>query len=164
MTVSPKKVAPLLLLVSLTALLVLSYACGGDGDGDREPAATFPARGGDGRGGKVETYDIAMNDNFFAPSEFALSGGVTVRFNISHPATAIHNLRVAGADNVYNNQDYAVSDPTLVNAGEVATLEWDTPAAGGTFDFRCDFHPQAMVGKITVQQTEGPSDGGQEGP
>src|SRR3990170_3637611 len=117
MTVSPKKVAPLLLLVSLTALLILSYACGGDGDGG---------------GGKVETYDIAMNDNFFAPSEFALSGGVTVRFNISHPATAIHNLRVAGADNVYNNQDDAVSDPTLVNAGEVATLEWDTPAAGGT--------------------------------
>jgi len=112
----------------------------------------------------VQEFSISFADNTFEPAEFAAAGGVVVQFNITNGGAAIHNVRTAGADNVFNNEDDAVSDPPLVNGGETAVLQWAAPVAGGTFDFRCDFHPEAMVGTITVEKGEESSDGGQEGP
>ncbi len=143
---------------------MLSYACGDDDDTSGEPAASFPAGGGGGDGADVQEFDISLRDNTSEAAEFTVSGGVIVQFNITNDGAAIHNMRIAGADNVYNNEDDAVSDPSLVDAGEMALLQWATSVAGGTFDFRCDFHPQAMAGMITVEKADESSDGGQEGP
>ena len=151
-------------LVVLAAVLTLSYACGDDDDTGAEPAASFPAGGGGGNGEDVERFDIAMADNTFDPTEFTVTGGVIAEFSILNSGAAIHNVRIAGADNEYANEDDAVSDPTLVNGGEAATLQWFAPAAGGTFDFRCDFHPLSMVGKITVTPGDEPNGAGEEGP
>lgn len=154
----------MLLLFALTAALTLSYACGDDGENEGEPAASFPAGGGGGDGEKVEKFDVSLGDNAVEPAEFTVRGGVIAAFSITNSGVAIHNVRIAGADNEFANEDDAISDPTLVNGGETATLEWFTPSAGGTFDFRCDFHPQAMVGKIIVTPGEESTNGGQEGP
>lgn len=153
---------PGLLLVAV--VVVVSLACGGDDDNGGEPAASFPAGGGDGDGEEVEKFDVSFGDNTVEPAEFTVSGGVVAEFSINNTGVAIHNMRIAGADNEFANEDDVVSDPTLVNGGETATLEWFAPTAGGTYDFRCDFHPQAMVGKIIVTPGEESTNGGQEGP
>jgi len=153
------------LVLLVPVLVVLSFACGGDDDTNGEPAASFPAGGDGGDNEEVEQFDILLGDsNTFEPTEFAVTGGVIVQFNVANGGAAIHNMRTAGADNVYNNEDDAVSDPSLINGGETAVLLWAAPVAGGTFDFRCDFHPTTMVGTITVEKGEESGNGGQEGP
>ncbi|MEK7246982.1 MAG: cupredoxin domain-containing protein [Chloroflexota bacterium] len=148
----------------LVIVAVLAYACGDDDETSGEPAASFPAGGGGGDGAEVQEFNISFADNTFEPAEFTVAGGVIVQFNITSGGAAIHNMRTGGADNVFNDEDDAVSDPPLVNGGETAVLQWAAPVAGGTFDFRCDFHPEAMVGTITVEKGEESGNGGQEGP
>ena len=153
------------LFLVIPALGLVAYACGDDDETGGEPAASFPAGGG-GEGGEadVEEFDLLLGDNTFDPTDESISGGNLLQFNISNGGAAIHNVRIAGADNVYNNEDDVVSDPSLLNAGETAVLQWPAPVGGGTFDFRCDFHPEAMAGTITVQPDEATGGGGQEGP
>src|SRR3972149_89192 len=103
----------LLLLLSLSALLALSYACGDDDDGaDGAPASSGPADGGDGGDGDGQGADqefqIAMGDNSFEPIEFTVSGGKTINFNINNTGTAADNGRLAGADNEYVHDDDAL--------------------------------------------------------
>lgn len=152
------------LLLLLPVLAVLSFACGGDDETSGEPAASFPAGGGGDGNEEVQQFDILMSDNSFEPVELTMSGGAVAEFSITNSGAAIHNMRIAGEDNVFNNEDDALSDPSLVNGGETAVLQWPTPVAGGTFDFRCDFHPEAMVGTIEVAESEDSGNGGQEGP
>lgn len=153
------------LLLLLPPLALLSYACGDGDETSGEPAASFPAGGG-GAGGEadVHEFDISLGDNTIEPAEVSVSGAKVLQFNITNEGAAIHNVRIAGADNVYNNEDDAVSDPSLLNGGETAVVQWPAPVAGGTFDFRCDFHPEAMVGTIVVEKEDEASDGGVEGP
>jgi plastocyanin len=60
-------------------------------------------------------------------------------------------MRIAGADNEYDTDDDAVTDPEVVPGGDEATLSWDVPAEAGSVDFRCDFHPTEMTGTVTVE-------------
>ena len=158
------QVKPVLLLIAALGALIVSLACGGDDGNGGEPAASFPVGGGAGDRSEVETFDVSMGDNLFDPTVFTVRGGATAKFNIANPGAAIHNMRLAGADNVYNNEDDAISDPTLVNGGETAVLEWVTPVFGGTFDFRCDFHPGVMLGTVTVEPAGEETGAGGEGP
>ncbi|MDO8612129.1 MAG: cupredoxin domain-containing protein [Dehalococcoidia bacterium] len=164
-----RRFALLLLLLSLSALLALSYACGDDDDGgDGSPAPTTSADGGDGAGGDGQgadqEFELTMGDNSFEPTEFTVGGGKTITLRISNSGTAIHNVRLAGADNEFITDDDSVSLPTLVYGAETAKLDWIAPGGGGAFDFRCDFHPAAMAGKIIVEPSNEPSDVGGEGP
>src|SRR3990172_2009235 len=90
------------LLLAVSALLALSYACGDDDGGGRGPAPTSPGDGGGNGGGAAETLAISMPDNFFAPAQFVLGGGTTIKFNITNNSMAIHNMHVAGADSEYD--------------------------------------------------------------
>lgn len=152
----------LLLLVALGSLLSLSAACSGDDDDDDGgddggATATESADGDDDDGGDDDggggdaTLDVIMGDNTFDPKELTVTAGSSVTLNLTNEGAAIHNLRIAGADNEYDNHDDGVSDPEIVSAGETATVEWVAPDEAGTIDFRCDFHPTDMVGTITVE-------------
>jgi plastocyanin len=146
----------LLLVLALLAALSLTVACssgdddddGGD-DGGNGTATTEPTDDGGNGGGDV-AFDISMTDTDYAPSELTVPTGSTVTLNLTNDGAAIHNLRIAGADNDYDTDDDAVSDPDLVAAGEVATVEWVAPDEAGVIDFRCDFHPD-LGGTITVE-------------
>jgi plastocyanin len=149
---------PLLLgLVAVAALTLTAAACGGsdeddDNGGNGEPSATAAATtpaDGDGDGGPV-SFDISLKDNFFEPKEFTVSEGAEVTFNITNDGTAIHNMRVAGADNEFNTDDDAESDQ-IIAAGATSTLEWTAAAESGTYDFQCDYHLPDMSGTITVE-------------
>ena len=141
-----------------TAALVVAAiavgACGGsdeDGSGNGgtpAPAATTPS--GDGDGGEIE-LDVSMADNLFEPAEFTVDAGDDVTFNITNDGTAIHNMRVAGADNEFNTDDDSVSEEEVVTAGGTTTLQWAAPEEPGVYDFQCDFHLPDMAGTITVE-------------
>ena len=149
---------PLLLgLVAVAALTLTAAACGGsdeddDNGGNGEPSATAAATtpaDDDGDGGPV-SLDISLKDNFFEPKEFTVSEGAEVTFNITNAGTAIHNMRVAGADNEFNTDDDAESDQ-IIAAGATSTVEWTAPAESGVYDFQCDYHLPDMAGTITVE-------------
>lgn len=156
-----RRAALLALSMAAISLIALSFACGGDDDsgGDGTVAATTPAAAtptGDGSGdGESVILDVSMDElagvNIFKPTVFTVPSGAEVTFNITNDGTAIHNMRIAGADGVYNNGDDAVSDPDFVSGGSEATLEWTAPGEPGEIAFRCDLHPTDMLGTITVE-------------
>ena len=140
-----------LLLVLAVTFVAAFAAVGGDGEeapatASLSPAATTPG----GSPGPGEAIAVSMGDNFFDPKEFTVAAGATVTFDLTNNGIAIHSMRVARADNQYNSDDDAVSDPNLTTGGQKATLTWEAPDAPGTYDFHCDFHPLDMTGTITV--------------
>jgi len=143
-----------LFIAALTVATSAVAACGGsdeDGNGNggtTSPAATTPS--GDGGDREVE-LDVSMGDNFFEPAEFTVGAGAAVTFNLTNDGAAIHNMRVAGADNEFNTDDDAVSQEELIPAGDTATLQWTAPDEPGVYDFQCDFHVPDMAGTVTVE-------------
>lgn len=156
-SITLRRALALLMAAGLVVALSLSFACGGDdddgGDDGGTPAATTPADGDDGNGddGGEVTFDVSMGDNFFEPNEFTIAPGATATFNLSNDGTAIHNMRIAGADNEFGTDDDAVSDPDLFMAGDTGTLVWTAPDEAGVYDFYCDFHTTDMIGTITIE-------------
>jgi plastocyanin len=101
------------------------------------------------------SIDVAMGDNFFDAGgnqnpAFKMAVGSTATFNLVNDGAAPHNMRVTGADTEYETDDDAISNPELITAGQTGTLEF-AAAAAGSFDYRCDFHPDQMQGTITVE-------------
>ena len=141
-----KLARPAFVAVAVLALLATAAACGGDDDED-EPNGGTPA---DGNGGPRE-FDVSMGDNFFEPNEFAVSDGSDVTFNVTNDGTALHNMRVAGADNEFNTDDDAVSEEDLLSPGDSTVLSWTAPEEPGEYKLQCDIHPQDMTGTITVE-------------
>jgi plastocyanin len=130
-------------------LALLAMACGGSEAKDSPSATKTPADDPPPAGGV--SFDISMGDNFFEANEITVSPGQTVTFNIVNDGQAIHNMRVAGPDGEYGNEDDALSQPDIVRPGETATLTWTVPTEPGTYIFQCDFHPVDMTGTIVVQ-------------
>lgn len=151
-------------LTALTAIAALTLplvamSCGGGGDEEENgstPAATSP--GGNGGGGET-TFDLSMGEsggNFFELDgeknpTLTVPVGEEITVNLTNDGAAIHNMRFGGEDKEYNTDDDAVSDPTLVPAGQTATLTFTAPGEAGTYVYQCDFHPTDMLGEIEVE-------------
>ena len=134
-------ILPAALIISIA---LLAYACGGGGSDDS-------GDNGDNGGDGPVSFDVSMGDNFFEPNEFTVETGQKVTFNLTNGGIAIHNMRVAGADNEYNTDDDALSDPTQFSSGDTGTLEWTAPDKAGEIDFKCEFHPTDSTGIIKVE-------------
>ena len=142
-----------LFTAALTVAAIAVAACGGsDEDGSGNGGTTSPAAtpSGNGGGGEIE-LDVSMGDNFFEPAEFTVDAGAELTFSIANEGTAIHNMRVAGADTEFNTDDDAVSEEEIITAGDTATLQWTAPDEPGVYDFQCDFHVPDMAGTINVE-------------
>jgi plastocyanin len=93
---------------------------------------------------------VAMKDNFFEPLEFSVPAGKKFRINLTNDGpTFAHNMRIAGPDGEFDTEDDLVSTPSAQRVGVSGDLvgQIDQP---GTYDVRCDFHPEIMVGTVTV--------------
>jgi plastocyanin len=144
----------LVIATIVTFALAFSQVDGDVEGGAEETVTEAPtATPGDGETPPQGGNEIAvsMGDNFFDPEEISVAAGADLTFAITNDGSAIHNMRVAGADNEYDSDDDAVSDPDIVTSGDSATLTWTAPDSAGVIDFRCDFHPTDMVGKIIVE-------------
>jgi plastocyanin len=147
-------VAFLLAALGVTFILAFNEVDGSLGGAGAPSETPSPTAGGESptpTGGGGSEFAITMGDNTFDPKEITVSAGATVKFSLTNSGVAIHNMRVAGEDNKFDSTDDAVSDPNLVTGGSTGTLEWTAPSSPGVIDFRCDFHPTDMNGKITVQ-------------
>ena len=131
-------ILPAALIISIA---LLAYACGGGGSDDS----------GDNGGDGPVSFDVSAGDNFFEPKEFTVKTGQKVTFNLKNDGAAIHNMRVAGADNEYNTDDDALSDPSQLSPGDTGTLEWTAPDKAGEIDLKCEFHPTDSTGIIKVE-------------
>jgi plastocyanin len=99
---------------------------------------------------------LIMKDNSFDPNEITVSGGSSVTFDITNDGSAIHNMHIAGPDGDFT-EDFCegsadpCSNPNRLRGGATATLTWKVPDSPGEVDFRCDFHPEQMTGKIIIE-------------
>ena len=103
------------------------------------------------------TGDISMTlqDNFFELDDtenpsLQVATGATVNVSLANDGSAIHNMRVSGADGELDTDDDHVSDPDAIDGGATATLSFSFDEAG-TYAYKCDFHPVDMVGEIIVE-------------
>ena len=133
-----------LLALALSALLVLSFACGGGDDDDGADGT------GNGGNGEEVTFDVEMTDEAYTPSDFTVARGAQVTLNLTNAGMAIHNVRIAGEDDEYNTADDAVSDPDLITGGDTGTVKWTAPNKAGEYKYQCDIHPN-LGGIITVE-------------
>jgi plastocyanin len=135
-----------LALVGGLLALALTSACGGGSDSSSASAA--PAT----------SFDLVVSDsgstNFFElkgkkQPNLVVKAGTDISVSVTNKGKAIHNMRVAGADNAFNTGDDFVSTPENISPGAKATLTFKV-SQPGTYKFRCDFHPDS-TGTITAQ-------------
>ena len=99
---------------------------------------------------------VVLHDNRFEPNELTVQAGTTATIQIRNDGKTPHNMHIAGQGGDYT-EDFCTgsgdpcSNPNSVRAGQTATLTFQAPGSGGEVNFRCDFHPQEMTGKIKVQ-------------
>ncbi|MFQ6019218.1 MAG: cupredoxin domain-containing protein [Dehalococcoidia bacterium] len=104
---------------------------------------------------------VEMGDNFFVfegeqEPAIAITAGEEVTINLTNDGAAIHNMHIDGTSDEYasiiceTGGDEPCSDPSRMAGGETGTMTFqlDQP---GTYNFRCDFHPQEMTGTLEVQ-------------
>jgi len=152
--------SPVLVGIALLATGTVAAACGGGEEGGttatpRATAVGTPRATGTPAPGAAATPDaqgvieIQMGDNFNKPNKLSVEAGQAVTLRFTNKGQAIHNARLAGADNGYNTGDDVVTEPNMIQPGESAELAFklDKP---GVYNFKCDFHPEA-TGQITVQ-------------
>ncbi|MCZ2110194.1 MAG: copper-containing nitrite reductase [Dehalococcoidia bacterium] len=94
------------------------------------------------------TNTVSMIDNAFVPDKLTAKAGQKVTFTLTNDGKVPHNMQIAGLDGNFD-KPVATTNPELVSPGKTGTLEW-TPAAPGTYKFRCEVHPDQMTGTITV--------------
>ena len=148
---------PAFVVLAFLALGLIAAACGGDSEEEGTPAATTepspaatattsPTGGSEG-----VTLDVVFGDSFFEPATMTVEAGQTVAIRVENRGSALHNMRIAGADDVYDEgDDDIVSNPDAMRGGDTGelTVTFDQP---GTYRFRCDFHPVIMTGEIVVE-------------
>ena len=93
---------------------------------------------------------VEMSDSIFTPSVLQVAAGQAVTFSLPNLGKLPHNMRIADASGSYDDGKATVSDPEIINAGKTGTVTW-TPKSAGTYQFRCDVHPDVMKGTIVVQ-------------
>ena len=99
---------------------------------------------------KPGTIVIKMYDSSLKPADVTVPAGETVTFELPNIGQLPHNMRIATAEGVYRNSDW-VSTPEIINPERTGTLTWEAPTEARVFKYRCDIHPDVMVGTITVE-------------
>ena len=156
--------APRWQILGVVGIAVATLAIGGTAaalydEGNKEVKTAEPPVVATAAGGSATTptadgpSEIDMTDNKFSVAEITVTTGATI--NINNKGQAIHNVHVSDASGTYATAfckaggPAPCSKPASVPAGSPATLTVTLPA--GTYDFRCDFHPTEMKGKLTVK-------------
>lgn len=79
-----------------------------------------------------------------------VAAGKPVTLTLDNKGTATHNIQLAGDDGTFGTPDDVATEPLAVGPGATGTLTF-TPAKAGTYDFRCQFHPTEMTGKLEAK-------------
>jgi plastocyanin len=133
-----------------------------EGEATGAPSAqASPAPGGQPSGGAAgAANEIDMADFVFKYQgadnpTISVPAGQATTFDIKNSGKALHNMHVASGgkfdtDICGPGDNNPCSDPNQIRAGQSAKITINI-AQPGTYDFRCDFHPTQMTGKIEVK-------------
>ena len=128
-------------------LLLLSSACGGNGEGE--------TLGEPGDASAVDrTIRLEAEEFKFSMEEIEVAAGETIEFVVTNVGQVQHELSI-GSDHAHHSSGEhggATSSTGAIDPGDSATLVWSFPDAGET-QFAChiDAHnEQGMVGTLTV--------------
>lgn len=111
-------------VIALVAVALISAACGGDDDG--------------GGGGGSETLDVTARDFEFADTSPSVPAGEEVEVQFTNEGEAEHSFTVEELD-----------VEVEAEGGESATTTFTADA--GTYEFFCEYHPDQMMGELTVE-------------
>ena len=126
-----------------------------------EPRTEEPTDGAPTDGAPTGGNRIILGDNFIEYDgtknpDISVPLGQEVTFDVENQGAAIHNVQVNGTDDTYDiefcktdGDSTACSDPEVIRGSESATITIRI-AEPGTYNFRCDFHPDEMVGTLVV--------------
>ena len=155
--------APRWQILGIAAVAVATLAIGGTAaaiydEGNKEVKTAEPPHAATAPAGSTTPAApgaavIDMQDNKFVPTEISVTSGATI--NLNNKGLAVHNVHVADAGGKYadlfckTSGPQPCSKPAAMPAGSTGTITINIPA--GTYDFRCDYHPVDMKGKLTVK-------------
>lgn len=93
----------------------------------------------------VTELTLVMRDNKFEQKTFTIPAGQSVTVTTDNKGSALHNFHVIGVKGA-ESKDIVTQ---LIPGGKTDPVSFtiDKP---GTYDYRCDVHPE-MTGKLTVQ-------------
>ena len=144
-------------------ILVALAACGDDESDETSQTQTPTLQAQRAPDDGPATFDISQREESrdgvvirgsqtFGPTAFIVSTEQQVTFNITNEGVGWHNMRVDGGDGAFGTADDTLSDhePRFL-PGDTGTLVWTAPDSPGEIQFRCDFHPDVMIGSIEVQ-------------
>ncbi len=92
--------------------------------------------------------DIVMQDDGYVPDALVIDAGTKVKLNLTNEGEFVHNVRIAGADGVYETDDDILSDDIL--PGETGEMIFELDEEG-EYVFRDDFRRETITGTLTVQ-------------
>jgi len=144
----------LVIMIIVTFIGAFSATSGEEGETMSAPATSGSATpaASTSPGGTT----VVLHDNRFDPNELTVQAGATATIQITNDGKSPHNMHIAGPGGDFT-EDFCAgsadpcSNPNTVRAGQTATLTFQAPSSAGEVNFRCDFHPQEMTGKIKVQ-------------
>lgn len=124
--------ATLILLAALTAALTVACSSGNKNANGPDAAAT-----------PTTTVTIVATDNKFDLKRIVVPAGQEVTLTVQNKGEALHNFHVFGV----KTDDGQEIQTSLTE--KLVTTKF-TLSQKGTYDYRCDVHPE-MNGKLTVQ-------------
>jgi len=145
----------LVIMLIVTFVGAFSATSGSEG----EAVSASPTSGSSSPGSSPSPggpLTVTLHDNRFDPNEITVQAGTTATIQIRNDGKTPHNMHIAGPGGDFT-EDFCAgtgdpcSNPNQVRAGQTATLTFQAPSSSGEVNFRCDFHPQEMTGKIKVQ-------------
>ena len=147
-------VAFLVLMIGVTFFFAFKATSGEEG----QTVSSFPTSSASSPAASVAPggTTVVLHDNKFDPNEASVQAGTTATIQIRNDGKAQHNMHLAGQGGDFT-EDFCTgsadpcSSPNRIKGGETATLTWQVPNSPGELNFRCDFHPQEMTGKIKIQ-------------
>jgi plastocyanin len=131
---------------------------GPTGPSEEPPAGEPPA--GEPPAGEPGGQTIEMDDNVFVVDgeenpTITISADTDVTFTLDNVGAALHNMHVSASGGEFESAfcdgdgEAPCSDPPRITGGDSGTITINLPA--GTYEYRCDFHTQEMVGTLEVQ-------------
>lgn len=112
-----------------------------------EPVQTIVAEVTEPVGNAV---DVLIEGAVFKNNNVVVPLGEAILIKVMNGDPQTHNLRIAGLDGEFDTEDDAVTAPPSIAVGETGELTF-APPVEGAYTFRCDFHPDTMGGRVTVE-------------
>lgn len=133
--------AELLIVVLYPVVIGIAIAALDIGEGEAHAETAAAAGSGEAGQNAISAANVQFNTN-----ELSLPAGQETSFTLQNEDTQPHNLSIFEDDSA----DKALFEGDVVEGGQ--TGQYDIPSIpAGEYFFRCDLHPDSMVGTVVFE-------------